>query len=140
MESGWQTLESEFLKFFDKAKSTTDHDDIFDRLKEAVVNEAMIRHTWESKASEMLRIIQLNTLEDRTIGDKRDWDAAVKFLEKSIKEKLQQTEVIMKELIGPSTKEQWLYWKYRNDTQSRRNFVKSEIDKILYSNEVFFHF
>ncbi|XP_044750698.1 dynamin-like 120 kDa protein, mitochondrial isoform X1 [Coccinella septempunctata] len=135
VESGWQTLESEFLKFFDKAKSTPDHDDIFDKLKEAVVNEAMIRHTWESKASEMLRIIQLNTLEDRTIGDKRDWDAAVKFLESSIKDKLKQSEGILKELIGPSTKERWLYWQYQTDVQSRRNFVKSEIDKILYSNE-----
>ncbi|KAK9869644.1 hypothetical protein WA026_003391 [Henosepilachna vigintioctopunctata] len=135
VESGWQTLESEFRRFFEKARSATDHDNIFDKLKEAVVNEAMLRHSWESKASEMLRIIQLNALEDRTIGDKRDWDAAVKFLENSVKEKLHQNEQILKELIGPSTKERWLYWKYQTETQSKRYLVKSEIEKMLYSNE-----
>lgn len=36
----------------------------------------------------MLRVIQLNTLEDRSVKDKQQWDSAVKFLENSIKEKL----------------------------------------------------
>ncbi|KAL3282671.1 hypothetical protein HHI36_005846 [Cryptolaemus montrouzieri] len=134
VESGWQTLESEFRRFFEKARSTPDHDNIFDKLKEAVVNEAMVRHTWENKASEMLRIIQLNTLEDRTIGDKRDWDAAVKFLENSVKDKLQQSELILRELLGPSTKERWMYWRYQTESQTKRCLIKSEIDKILYSN------
>ena len=37
----------------------------------------------------MLRVIQLNTLEDRSVSEKQQWDSAVKFLEKSVKEKLQ---------------------------------------------------
>jgi len=37
----------------------------------------------------MLRVIQLNTLEDRSVSEKHQWDSAVKFLEKSVKEKLQ---------------------------------------------------
>jgi optic atrophy protein 1 len=41
------------------------------------------------QASEMLRIIQLNTLEDRSVSEKQHWDSAVKFLEDSVKEKLQ---------------------------------------------------
>lgn len=36
----------------------------------------------------MLRVIQLNTLEDRSVTDKRHWDLAVKFLEESLREKL----------------------------------------------------
>jgi hypothetical protein len=37
----------------------------------------------------MLRVIQLNTLEDRSVSEKQHWDSAVKFLENSVKEKLQ---------------------------------------------------
>ena len=37
----------------------------------------------------MLRVIQLNTLEDRSVHDKQHWDSAVKFLENSVKDKLQ---------------------------------------------------
>lgn len=40
------------------------------------------------QANEVLRVIQLNTLEDRNCRDKRAWDTAVKFLEDSIKGKL----------------------------------------------------
>lgn len=135
VESGWHTLESEFKRFFEKARSAPDHDSLFDQLKAAVLDEAIKRHGWENKGSEMLRIIQLNTLEDRTISDKRDWDSAVKFLESSVKEKLSQSENVLKELIGPSTKERWLYWKYLSDDQYKRRIIKDEIDKILYSNE-----
>lgn len=56
VESGWETLKAEFEKFMKKAAAAPDHDDIFDQLKEAVVTEAMKRHSWEDKASEMLRV------------------------------------------------------------------------------------
>ncbi|XP_076269985.1 opa1 mitochondrial dynamin like GTPase isoform X1 [Rhynchophorus ferrugineus] len=135
VESGWESLRSEFENFMQKASKAPEHDDIFDLLKQAVVNEAMKRHKWEDKASDMLRVIQLNTLEDRTISDKRDWDQAVKFLETSIKEKLKSSEMVLKELLGPSTKERWLYWKYQSDVEIKRNQVKSELDRILYSND-----
>lgn len=155
VSSGWQTLKSEFMNFLKKASEAPNHDDIFDQLKEAVVNEAMKRHSWEDKASEMLRVIQLNTLEDRTISDKRDWDQAVKFLESSIKEKLKDSEQVctvvrseistclicfffkeLKQLLGPGTKERWLYWRSQTETQAKRNNVKGELDRLLYSNEV----
>ncbi|CAH1117965.1 unnamed protein product [Phaedon cochleariae] len=135
VDAGWETLQSEFEKFMRKAATAPDHDDIFDQLKEAVVAEAMQRHSWEGKASEMLRVIQLNALDDRTIGDKRDWDEAVKFLESSVKEKLKDSERALREILGPSTKERWLYWRYQNDVESKRQSVKNELDKILHSNE-----
>lgn len=84
----------------------------------------------------MLRVIQLNTLEDRSVTDKRDWDMAAKFLESSVKEKLKQTEIMLKEMLGPSAKDRWLYWKYLTDDQVKRSQVKSELDKVLYSDNV----
>lgn len=136
VESGWETLKTEFQHFMKKAASAPDHDDIFDQLKEAVVQDAMTRHVWEDKASEMLRVIQLNALEDRSISDKRDWDQAVKFLENSLKNKLNESEKQLKELLGPSAKERWLYWKSKSEQQTLRTYIKSEVDKILYSNGV----
>ncbi|CAK9818538.1 Dynamin-like 120 kDa protein, mitochondrial [Anthophora plagiata] len=135
VESGWECLHQEFQHFINQAKLSPDHDDIFDNLKNAVVNEAMRRHSWEEKASEMLRVIQLNTLEDRNVSDKRDWDQAIRFLETSVKEKLQATEQILKDMLGPGRKEQWFYWQSLTEDQQKRRSVKNELDVILYSDK-----
>lgn len=84
----------------------------------------------------MLRVIQLNTLEDRSVNDKRDWDQAVRFLESSVKEKFQATEQILNDMLGPGRTERWLYWKYQTEDQQKRNNVKNELDKILYADKV----
>lgn len=34
-------------------------------------------------------------------------------------------------MLGPSTREQWTYWKSRNEEQRRRNAIKGELEKIL---------
>ncbi|XP_066156023.1 dynamin-like GTPase OPA1, mitochondrial isoform X1 [Euwallacea fornicatus] len=135
VDCGWESLKAEFQRFMQKASIAPDHDDIFDELKRAVVNEAMKRHKWEDKASDMLRVIQLNALEDRTIADKRDWDQAVGFLELRVKEKLKESERLLKDLLGPSARERWLYWQYQNELQAKRGQVKKELDKVLHSNE-----
>lgn len=49
VESGWECLQQEFQKFMAQARLRPDHDHIFDNLKNAVVNEAMRRHSWEEK-------------------------------------------------------------------------------------------
>ncbi|XP_011259398.1 dynamin-like 120 kDa protein, mitochondrial isoform X2 [Camponotus floridanus] len=135
VESGWECLQQEFQNFMTQARLSQDHDDIFDNLKNAVVNEAMRRHSWEEKASEMLRVIQLNILEDRSVNDKRDWDQAVRFLETSVKEKLQSTEQILRDMLGPNRKERWLYWQSQTEDQQKRTAVKNELDKILYADK-----
>ena len=68
MEVGWECLQDEFHKLMDVAKKKKDHDDIFDQLKGAVVDTAVSKHVWEDKAAEVLKVIQLNTLEDRWAG------------------------------------------------------------------------
>lgn len=135
VEAGWETLQSEFSDLMEKAKKNTDHDDIFDNLKAAVIDEAMKRHSWEDKAMDMLRVIQLNTLEDRSVHDKQEWDQAVKFFETSVREKLDHTEHTISEMFGPSTTEKWLSWKYSTEDQSKRKQVKGELDKILASDK-----
>lgn len=136
VESGWETLQEEFHRFIQKAALNPEHDDIFDQLKAAVISEAMKRHSWEDKASEMLRVIQFNTLEDRTVSHKRDWDSAIKFLESSVRDKLKDTDINLKKLLGPSAKERLFYWKSLSEDESKRCAVKSELDKILHSDEV----
>ena len=72
-----------------RSERRRDHEPLFDPVKRAAVEEALRDHDWEQRAVEMLRVIQLNTLEDRAVHDKRQWDAAVSFLEQSIKDKMQ---------------------------------------------------
>lgn len=134
VQTGWETLRLEFNLFMQKAAHNADHDDIFDQLKQAVVTEAMQRHVWEDKAADILRVIQLNTLEDRTVGSKREWDAAVKFLESSVRERLKQTELELKELVGPSARERWMYWRWSSVEQQERSAIKGELDAILYAD------
>lgn len=132
---GWETLQEEFADLVEKSKKNPDHDDIFDNIKSAVIDEAIKRHSWEDKAMDMLRVIQLNTIEDRNVHDKQEWDQAVKFFESSVKEKIQQTELTIHEMFGPSFTEKWLHWRSMTDDQIKRKNVKTELDKILYSDK-----
>lgn len=134
IEAGWEVLKAEFVSFFEKEKNSKDHDGIFDNLKAAVIEEALRRHTWEHKGSEMLRILQLNTLEDQCVSEKQQWDYAVKFLTSSVKEKLDHTRSDLHQIIGPSLSEKWMYWKYSSEDQTKRSYVKAELDKMLQSD------
>lgn len=49
VECAWETLKEEFNRLVEKAKLSKDHDDIFDQLKAAVVDESMRKHQWEDK-------------------------------------------------------------------------------------------
>lgn len=137
VEAGWESLQTEFTSLMERAKRSPDHDDIFDNLKAAVVDEAIRRHTWEDKAIDMLRVIQLNTLEDRFVHDKTEWDQAVKFLESSVKTKLVQTEETLSEMMGPGSFTRMTRWRSLTEDQSKRRCVKNELDKILKNDEVY---
>ena len=152
----WETLKEEFNRLVEKAKLSKDHDDIFDQLKAAVVDESMRKHQWEDKviywiliwisncklkfgffqAAEVLRVIQLNTLEDRSVHDKQQWDSAVQFVERSVIEKLDATEGVLNSLVGPSRTQQWLRWTRASPEQQQRSAVKSELERLLFSERV----
>ncbi|XP_017958726.1 dynamin-like 120 kDa protein, mitochondrial isoform X6 [Drosophila navojoa] len=131
VEAGWEALQQEFISLMERAKKAHDHDDVFDQLKAAVVDEAIRRHSWEDKAIDMLRVIQLNTLEDRFVHDKTEWDQAVKFLENSVNAKLMQTEETLAQMFGPGPWTRFAQWKSLTADQQKRRSVKGELDKIL---------
>lgn len=94
VDVGWEALREQFTLLMEKSKSVKDHDDIFDNLKSSVWEEAVKRHKWEEKASDVLRVIQLNALEDRAISDKQSWDSALRFLEDSLVNRLKQSKLM----------------------------------------------
>lgn len=49
---------------------------------------------------------------------------------------LKDTEKHIADLIGPSTKERWVYWRYSTEDQDKRYSAKRELDKILNANFV----
>ncbi|KAL1415779.1 hypothetical protein MTO96_028915 [Rhipicephalus appendiculatus] len=131
VEVGWETLRDEFNALLQKRKTAKDHDPLFDRLKEAVVKEVLDRHVWEDKAVDMLRMIQLNALEDRVVHDKHQWDQAVRFLETTLQQRLQTAEARVRDMVGPGVKEQWLYWASPTEEQRQRAVVKAELERLL---------
>ncbi|XP_030557884.1 dynamin-like 120 kDa protein, mitochondrial isoform X6 [Drosophila novamexicana] len=131
VEAGWEALQQEFISLMERAKKAHDHDNVFDQLKAAVVDEAIRRHSWEDKAIDMLRVIQLNTLEDRFVHDKTEWDQAVKFLENSVNTKLVQTDETLSQMFGPGPWTRFAHWKSLTQDQQKRRSVKGELDKIL---------
>lgn len=131
VEVGWEVLQEQFMALMDRAKKSKDHDNIFDNLKSAVVDEAMHMHMWEDKAAEMLRVIQLNTLEDRSVTDKYHWDSAIKFLESSLQEKLQANELNLREQVGPGFYEKWCQWKSCTPEQAVKSAIRTELERLV---------
>uniref|UniRef100_A0A669EN43 Dynamin-like GTPase OPA1, mitochondrial n=1 Tax=Oreochromis niloticus TaxID=8128 RepID=A0A669EN43_ORENI len=133
LEVAWETLQEEFARFMAEYKGK-DQDDIFDKLKEAVKDESIKRHKWNERALDSLRVIQHNALEDRSITDKPQWDAAIQFMEETLQSRLKDTESVIKDMVGPDWKERWLSWKNRTPDQVRihiRNETKNELDRLL---------
>uniref|UniRef100_A0A6I8NN90 Dynamin-like GTPase OPA1, mitochondrial n=1 Tax=Ornithorhynchus anatinus TaxID=9258 RepID=A0A6I8NN90_ORNAN len=134
VEVAWETLQEEFSRFMTEPKGK-EHDDIFDKLKQAVKEETIKRHKWNERAEDSLRVIQHNALEDRSISDKQQWDAAIYFMEEALRCRLKDTESVIESMVGPDWKKRWLYWDCRTQEQSIRNETKNELEKMLKCNE-----
>nr|XP_008119436.1 PREDICTED: dynamin-like 120 kDa protein, mitochondrial isoform X1 [Anolis carolinensis] len=134
VEVAWGTLQEEFSRFMTEEKSK-EHDDIFDKLKQAVKEESIKRHKWNEGAEDSLRVIQHNALEDRSISDKQQWDAAIQFMEETLRSRLKDTESVIEDMVGPDWKKRWLYWVGRSKEQSIRNETKNELEKMMRCND-----
>ncbi|XP_060875798.1 dynamin-like 120 kDa protein, mitochondrial isoform X2 [Metopolophium dirhodum] len=133
---GWVVLKDMFKTMFEENQNQKlqASDEILETLKMAVIDEALKRHSWEDKALEMLRVIQLNTLEDRCIKDKHNWDQAAQFLTSTLENNLKVTDGLLKEMVGPSNYEKWFYWQSSTAEQTKRNNIKYELENLLHSN------
>jgi len=134
VEVGWECLQEEFHKLMEAAKIRKDHDDIFDGVKAAVVENAISKHMWEDKAAEVLRVIQLNTLEDRSVHDKQHWDGAIKFLADNLTEKIEVNEATLSEMVGPGWYQRWTQWKSCSPDQKSRAMARVELEKLIASD------
>ncbi|KAM6326597.1 dynamin-like GTPase OPA1, mitochondrial isoform 4-T5 [Podargus strigoides] len=134
VEVAWETLQEEFSRFMTEQKGK-EHDDIFDKLKQAVKEESIKRHKWNERAEDSLRVIQHNALEDRSISDKQQWDAAIHFMEEALQSRLKDTESVIEDMVGPDWKKRWLYWIGRTKEQNIRNETKNELEKLIKCNE-----
>ncbi|XP_050060305.1 dynamin-like 120 kDa protein, mitochondrial isoform X2 [Aphis gossypii] len=133
---GWIVLKDMFKTMFEKNQNQKlqASDEILENLKTAVIDEALTRHSWEDKALEMLRVIQLNTLEDRCIKDKYNWDQAAQFLTSTLEHNLKVTDDLLKEMTGPSNYEKWFYWQSCTAEQTKRSNIKYELENLLHSD------
>ncbi|XP_051986150.1 dynamin-like 120 kDa protein, mitochondrial isoform X3 [Xyrauchen texanus] len=134
LEVAWETLQEEFARFMAEYKGK-DQDDIFDKLKEAVKDECINRHMWNERAMDSLRVIQHNALEDRSITDKPQWDAAIQFMEETLHSRLKDTDFVISDMVGPDWKQRWLSWKNRTPEQHIRNETKNELERLLKLHE-----
>nr|XP_005302933.1 dynamin-like 120 kDa protein, mitochondrial isoform X3 [Chrysemys picta bellii] len=134
VEVAWETLQEEFSHFMTEKKGK-EHDNIFDKLKQAVKEESIKRHKWNERAEDSLRVIQHNALEDRSISDKQQWDAAIHFMEDTLQSRLKDTESVIEDMVGPDWKKRWLYWVGRTKEQNIRNETKNELEKMIKCNE-----
>lgn len=130
LEVAWETLQEEFARFMAEYKGK-DQDDIFDKLKEAVKDESIKRHKWNERAMDSLRVIQHNALEDRSITDKPQWDAAIQFMEETLESRLKDTESVIRDMVGPGWRQRWLNWMNRTPDQHIRNETKNELERLL---------
>ncbi|XP_071764634.1 dynamin-like GTPase OPA1, mitochondrial isoform X2 [Centroberyx gerrardi] len=134
LEVAWETLQEEFARFMAEYKGK-DQDDIFDKLKEAVKDESIKRHKWNERAMDSLRVIQHNALEDRSITDKPQWDAAIQFMEETLQSRLRDTESVIGDMVGPDWKQRWMNWTNRTPDQHIRNETKTELERLLKLHE-----
>uniref|UniRef100_A0A8C0XH38 Dynamin-like GTPase OPA1, mitochondrial n=1 Tax=Castor canadensis TaxID=51338 RepID=A0A8C0XH38_CASCN len=147
VEVAWETLQEEFSRFMTEPKGK-EHDDIFDKLKEAVKEESIKRHKWNDFAEDSLRVIQHNALEDRSISDKQQWDAAIYFMEEALQARLKDTENAIENMIGPDWKKRWMYWKNRTQEQIkdtwhqvyRRHFLKTALNHCNLCRRGFYYY
>ncbi|XP_045507894.1 dynamin-like 120 kDa protein, mitochondrial isoform X2 [Colias croceus] len=127
IQAGRQALREEFTELMSRA---ADSDAIYEPVKKAAVDEALRRHNWEERAQDVLRVLQVNALQDRCVGSRAEWDAAVELMESALTERLQVVEAELKSLVGPGFRDRWLRWEYTNEEQSRRAQVKWELEQL----------
>ncbi|XP_068624333.1 dynamin-like GTPase OPA1, mitochondrial isoform X1 [Battus philenor] len=127
VRAGREALREEFTGLMGR---NAESDPVYEPVKQAAVEEALRRHTWEERAQDVLRVLQLNALQDRCVASRADWDAAVSLMETALRERLASVDDELKTLTGPGLKERWLYWQSSSEEQKRRAEVRGELERL----------
>ncbi|XP_061725354.1 dynamin-like 120 kDa protein, mitochondrial isoform X2 [Cydia pomonella] len=127
IQAGLEALREEFEEVMAKGG---EGDPVFDALRKEAVEQALMRHRWEDRAQDVLRVLQLNALQDRCVGSRSDWDNAVALMEQALRDQLQATDKELTALTGPGFKDRWLYWQSSSDEQNRRAEVRAELERL----------
>ncbi|EYB89696.1 hypothetical protein Y032_0228g2851 [Ancylostoma ceylanicum] len=132
INSGWETLREVFSRQVNHdASSRNDHDPIFDPLKEAVVQEAMASHQWDSKALDYLRVIQLNAMDDRAVPDRKSWDSACHFMGQTASNRLAAVQKQLSDARGPGWVSRWVFWQTPSADNHFASAVQDELATML---------
>uniref|UniRef100_A0A8R1TKQ2 Dynamin-like GTPase OPA1, mitochondrial n=1 Tax=Onchocerca volvulus TaxID=6282 RepID=A0A8R1TKQ2_ONCVO len=136
IQTGWEILSELFRKQMeDDAKHHKDEDnEVFDRLKHAVLTAALNEHQWDKKAMDYLRVIQLNAMEDHVVPDRRSWDNAIEFMTSAIRNRLSETRKLIDEWRGPSFWAQWIYWEKPTVENNLAGKIQEELRNLLIQN------
>ncbi|GMS86049.1 hypothetical protein PENTCL1PPCAC_8224 [Pristionchus entomophagus] len=135
IQAGWETQRELFERQMKaEAASRTEHDPLFEPIKKAVVEEAMKEHRWDSKASDYLRAIQLNAIEDRSIHDRKSWDTACGFMYKAAADRLAEVKKTLQETRGPGWFGRWFKWQTPSIDHHHAASVQDEAFALLNEN------
>uniref|UniRef100_A0A7E5A114 Dynamin-like GTPase OPA1, mitochondrial n=1 Tax=Panagrellus redivivus TaxID=6233 RepID=A0A7E5A114_PANRE len=134
IEVGWKTLSEAFRKQFENSANNRDHDALFDKLKESVLEAALEEHKWDSKALDYLRVIQLNAMEDRSVPDRNSWERACTFMRQAVDERLAEVRNTLSEARGPGFWGRWLKWQTPSSENNVNSLVQSQLRQILTEN------
>ncbi|XP_026317929.1 dynamin-like 120 kDa protein, mitochondrial isoform X2 [Hyposmocoma kahamanoa] len=127
IHAGREALREEFSELMAKASET---DPEYEPVKKEAMAEALRRHRWEERAQDVLRVLQLNALQDRCVASRADWDGAVQLMDAALKQRLAQVDADLRALTGPGFRERWLYWQSTSEEQQRRAEVRNELERL----------
>lgn len=126
VQAGREALRAEFSRLTEPAEP----EPLFRGLREHAVREALLRHDWEERAQDVLRVLQLNALQDRCVSARAHWDRAVALLEAALGDRLGAARDRLRDLTGPGWRERWLSWSSPTEEQRRRALLAAELEQL----------
>uniref|UniRef100_A0A1I8BL23 Dynamin-like GTPase OPA1, mitochondrial n=1 Tax=Meloidogyne hapla TaxID=6305 RepID=A0A1I8BL23_MELHA len=149
VQVGWETLSQIFRRQVEKGSGTTSHTakkqqrdhkksaELLTSLKNALVETALSQHKWEPKALDYLRVIQLNSVADQVVPDRRAWEQSCEFMQKACSDRLDELKKTLdckKAARGPSGLSGWLSWSSPTPEQQINKAIQDELFSILSTN------
>ncbi|KAI6172049.1 Abnormal pharyngeal pumping family member [Aphelenchoides besseyi] len=138
VEVGWDSFKDVFGQQIEgglTTKSDSTDSELFKPLKKAVVKAILEQHRWDQKASEYLKVIQLNAIGDQNISDRKTWEAACDFMRNAVQRHLEKTREALHAARGPGFIGKWFKWQSPTYDNLVSEHLQDELRKILNENE-----